>query len=323
MSMTAVELPVANVPYDHYLRVRSWVQRIAAPDDERRLTDCERTRAAALSPIWDASPHAIGRLRHLTTPFGGAAMADYQDPESQLAKAIRRDLKRLFVQVGHDLFVEEPPILGGFGCRTTAGRCNTDTVRFFSALVALQDGAVLTTCRQQNRCLVWEIGGGWGGFAYQFKTICPNVTYLITGSPESLLVSATYLLTAFPGARCAFYGESAVEALWDQWEQIDFIFAPDVALDRLRLPRLDLTIDVEALADFTPERIEQHVRHAFAARCPYFYSLHHGDWAAGDFPAVWRAIDESFWLNPVPPRVELRKADAQYSHAIGWRRLLR
>ena len=60
-----------------------------------------------------------------------------------------------------------------------------DTIKFALAATALQDGAVFTAFRAAaRRRVVWEIGGGWGGFAYHFKTLCPNVTYLITGSPS-------------------------------------------------------------------------------------------------------------------------------------------
>ncbi len=308
--------------YEHYLRVRDWARRMGALDSPGKpaRTDTELAVARALAPLWDASPDTIAGLRRWADPVGGASAADYESPESRIEKAIRRDLKRLFVQVGRDLFVEEPSFLGGFGCRTTEGRCNEDTLRFFSVLVALQDGAVLPPFRQQPRRIVWEIGGGWGGFAYQFKTVCPNVTYLITGNPDTFLVSAVYLMTAFPGARCRFFGESSTDALWHDWENVDFIFAPEEALASLRPPRLDLTLDLLALREMTSERVGRHVRHAFEAGCRYLYSLHQGDWADGESPTLWRAIERLYWLHPVPSRVELRKAGAEYSHLIGWRR---
>jgi hypothetical protein len=301
---------LAPAAYEHYLRVREWARPIA-----------QTPAAGALAPLWDATPETIAGLRRWAAQVGGAAAAEYEDSDSVAAKEIRRDLKRLFMQVGRELFVPEPSILGGFGARTEAGPCNTDTVRFFHALVALQDGAVLAPFRGGERRLVWEIGGGWGGFAYQFKTVCPNVTYLMTGSADTFLLSAVYLMTAFPDARCRFYGESSAGALWDGWEGIDFVFAPESALDTLRPPRLDLTLDVLALADMTPPRVEGHLRHAFANGCRYVYSLHRGDWAVDGIPAVWRSMEQRYWVHPVPPRVLAQKAGAEYSHAIGWRRM--
>src|SRR5439155_23712606 len=109
-------------------------------------------------------------------------------------------------QGGEELFLQESPLLGGFGFKRQHGLYNEDTIRYFKALTALHDGAVLDEFRgNTERRVAWEIGGGWGGFAFQFKTLCRNVTYLITGVPETLLVSAVYLMTAFPNARFQFY----------------------------------------------------------------------------------------------------------------------
>jgi hypothetical protein len=318
-SMTAGEAGSDTVAYQRYVRVRDWARRIKAVGPGE-TTAAEDAAAAALESLWNATPAMVADLRHLAEPLGSSAADDYRDSESADAKTIRRDLKRLFVQVGQDLLVPEPAVLGGFGCRTIAGPANADTVRFFGALVALDDGAVLSGFRQTSRRVVWEIGGGWGGFAYQFKTICPNVTYIITGSAESLLLSALYLTTAFPGARASFFETSHDDRFERDWEDVDFVFAPETALNRLRFPRLDLTVDLQALAQLTPQRVERHVQHASDAGCRYFFSLHHGDWTAGEIPA-WRAIEARYWLHPVPPRIQHRKGHAEYSHAIGWRRL--
>ena len=60
---------------------------------------------------------------------------------------------------------------------------------------------MLDEIRAPGRKLVWEIGAGWGGFAYQFKTLFPDVTYVIVDLPELFLFSATYLMTLFPEAK--------------------------------------------------------------------------------------------------------------------------
>ena len=84
-------------------------------------------------------------------------------------------------------------------------------------LIALEKGAVLQEFRgNAERRLVWEIGAGWGGFPYQFKSLCPNVTYVISDFPELFLFSATYLMTAFPGAKVAFWGEEPLDRLLER-----------------------------------------------------------------------------------------------------------
>jgi hypothetical protein len=309
--------------YKDYLRVRDWARQVAARTGAvPTLTEQEQHAVADLASLWNASPEMVANLRPWCAPMGGGRAADYGgEGSSPLGKRIRRDLKRLSMQVGRELFVPEPSILGGFGYGTAVDRCNAATLMFFNVLVAMQDGAVLQECRHAaGRRLVWEIGGGWGGFAYQLKTVCPNVTYVITGAPDAFLVSAVYVMAAFPDARCRFYGECSVDELWRDWEEVDFVFAPESALATLGPPRLDLIVDIMSLRAMTPGRVAAHVQHAFDAGGRYFYSLHPGGWA-DETPAVWSAIDASYWPHPVPPRVEIRKAHIDYSHLIGWRRL--
>ena len=106
--------------------------------------------------------------------------------------------------------------LGGFGFEIDGRLFNIDTLKFFEVLIALEKGAVLQEFRgNAERRLVWEIGAGWGGFPYQFKSLCPNVTYVISDFPELFLFSATYLMTAFPDARVAFWGEEPADRLFD------------------------------------------------------------------------------------------------------------
>jgi putative sugar O-methyltransferase len=171
------------------------------------------------------------------------------------------------------MFVPEPQVLGAFGVWRDGDFYNEDTIRGFSALVALQDGAVLDTCRRAPaRRLVWEIGGGWGGFAHQFKTICPNVTHLITGVPESWLLSAVYLMTLFPHARFRFYGDAPAEDLWANWDTTDFVFVPEGAIPGAAA-RLDLTLDLGTLRHMDATRIAAHVRRAFDWGRRKLYSL--------------------------------------------------
>jgi hypothetical protein len=318
-SRLALEEAAARA-YRHYLQVREWARE--ARRDPVSLTAAEERVVHALAPLWDATPEAIANLRRWSEPVSGIRAADYTVSSSELAKRIRRDLKRLSVEVGRDLFVPEPPLLGGFGFETGGQQYNDDTVKFFNVLVALQDGAVLNGIRQTaDRSLVWEMGGGWGGFAYQFKTICPNTTYLITGAPELLLLSAVYLMTAFPRAQCRFHGASAAADVWHRWEEADFVFASEAALPHLRPPRVDLALDVMALRHMTGGRTDAHVQWAFERSCPYFYSLHPGGYST-PLPAVWSAINRRYWVQPVAPRLELTKVAAvDYSHAIGWKRL--
>lgn len=318
--------------YENYLRVRDWARRVStgSPADVP-LGPAEQQMATALAPLWEASPEVIANLRLWSEPMTGVRPADYDNPPMELVLRLKNAVATLRHHAGADLFVQESPLLGGFGIEWHRQYYNEDTVRFFKALVGLQDGGVLGECRgQDRRRLVWEIGGGWGGFACQFKTVCPNVTYVITGMPELLLVSAVYLMTAFPAARCRFYGESPDAELWRDWRQIDFLFAPESAVPGLQTPPIDVTLDIMALRDMSDTRIGRHVQRAFDLGSRYFFSQISGPCFPQPLPHVWRAIERLYWLHQVPPpldaavfSVDFDEAPAidDYAQAVGWRRL--
>ena len=321
---------VARVAFEAYEEVRDRLAPLRDADAATR-TAAERATATALAPLWAASPETIAQLRRWCEPAGGARAADYDPPSPELTVRLKRDHRLLRRQAGTELFVAEPQVLGAFGIWRDGDFYNEDTIRSFSALVALDDGAVLDTCRRApGRRLVWEFGGGWGGFAYQFKTICPNVTYLITGRPETWLLSAVYLMTLFPNARFRFHGDTPADTLWHGWETLDFVFVPEGALPGVPPPRLDLVMDLGALGSMDTARIDAHVRRAFDWRAPYCYSLLPAG-APDLMERVWTRIARAFWPHPVPPRGEnIPPAGdgpsrpipgVEYAHLIGWRRL--
>jgi hypothetical protein len=280
--------------------------------------------------LWNATPETISAIRESCGPISGVGPRDYRDDSSELFVRLKRDVAFLRRHGGEGLFVQESPLLGGFGFSRRYGLYNEDTVRFYKALTALNDASILHEFRgNAQRRIVWEIGGGWGGLAYQFKTVCPNVTYLITGLPETLLVSAVYLMTAFPDARFRFHPGSTEHDVWSDWEHVDFILAPETVLPDVKPPRVDLVIDFMALRNMTDRRVACHVQRAFDFGARYLYSIQPGPIFPAEPSSVWRAIEQLFWPNAVPPRLDASLvADASsvpnvadYAHLVGWRRV--
>jgi hypothetical protein len=72
-----------------------------------------------------------------------------------------------------DCWCRNRPYLGGFGFTIDGDLYNLDTLKFYECLIALQKAGLLgdLTAEQNDRKIVVEIGGGWGGFAYQLKTL--------------------------------------------------------------------------------------------------------------------------------------------------------
>ena len=319
--------------YDDYLLVRESARRMRECDDRAVLeyTEHERGTIDELAPLWNASRETVARLRRSCEPLSAVRAVDYETASSDLAMRLKRELSMLRRQGAQDLFVQESRALGGFGFEKHNELYNEDTLTFFKALVALHDGAVLQAYRaSRERRLVWEIGGGWGGFAFQFKTLFPNVTYLITGLPDAFLVSAVYVKAMFPDARCRFFTDAPAD-LFHTWEEIDFIFAPESAVPSLRPPRLDLTMDLATLSQMSVERVRSHVQRAFDLGCRYFYSLF-GPGRPDLQAMVSDEVRHRYWPHPIPARRERwtpavmgaepqPRPDTEEAHLVGWRRL--
>lgn len=319
---------------DYYGTVREWAR--GWRDDYAaavRPSDEEHRRAQALAHVWDASRETIALWRRACEPLGGARASDYGGPrETALFRQLKREVFYRRKELGPDLFVNEPRGLGGFGYTEQGLLYNEDTARHFGALIALQDAAILQAFRAPGpRRVVWEIGGGWGGFAYQFTRVCPGVTYMISGSPEQLLVSAVYLAGVVPEARCHLHGAAAGVNAGDAWDA-DFVFMPDHLTASVRPPRLDLTLDLMALRTMTDPRVTAHVQRSFDLGARYVFALRPGVSSPAD-ACVEQAIERWYWPHPVPPRRDPRELMAvggdpsklpppPFACLAGWRRIL-
>jgi hypothetical protein len=334
----AADRATAARAYDNFLSVREHVRRMQQLDGrepQRRLS--EQRMLSALGHLWDATADVIAALRHHTAPISGLSPDDYANP-GETRKAFFTDLRRL-VKVGNRaLVVPESPLLGGFG-HVSGGApklYNDDTLKYYEVLSALECGAILDGFRTPGRpAIVWEIGGGWGGFAYQFKTLFPSSTYVITAPPELLLVSAVYLMTAFPQARCRFFDECPGPPFWRDLTGVDFAFATETAIGATAADHpLSLTLDLQALEQMPAERACAHVRAAFALESRYLYSLGPRDVADdADLTSVAKILERLYWAYEIPvPQYYGMKVLAGFRgrepadgvervHRLGWRRL--
>jgi len=264
----------------------------------------------------------------------GARPDEYRPGSDQARQRFESKLRMLTELEGDALLVPEAPALGGFGYEIHGALYNLDTLKFFEALVALERGAVLDEIRAPERRLVWEIGAGWGGFAYQFKTLFPDVTYVIVDVPELFLFSATYLMTLFPEAKVNFHGGGDEP----DWDGVDFAFVSAYASDSLHSLQPDLTLSMDAFEEMRTEQVDGYARLAWELGCPFMYSFNRVD-------SVREVLGRYYWLHEVPllklpytrmPELttpSLRERAVQwgrtalapdssldYRHVVGWRR---
>ena len=278
----------------------------------------------------DASPLIVDKLRAHSYHITGLHVHDYRSGRDRKQGRYAEKLRLLQAQGKPELFVPEAEALGGFGFTIDGHLVNLDTMKFFEVLIALDKGAVLDEFRNDGeRKLVWEVGAGWGGFPYQFKTLCPNTTYLISDFPELFLFSATYLMTLFPGAKVRFWGEEPAERIFANWRDYDFIFAPNTALTDLTPDRLDLAVNMVSFQEMTTAQVTSYVAKSHALGARFLYSLNREKSAMNnELDSVTRIISQYYW----PRDVQILKVSYQkmldeppsksdYKHVIGWKRV--
>jgi hypothetical protein len=220
----------------------------------------------------DASPLVVAKLRRHTYHLTGIRAYDYRSHKALAQETLERNLSLLREAGGDQLLVPESPILGGFGFEIDGALYNTDTLKFYEALIALEQGGALAELRRtRERRVVCEIGPGWGGFPYQFKTLFPNVTYVLVDLPELFLFSAVYLAAAFPRATLRFYEEG--DDPFATWEGADFVFVPNTAFATLEPPRVDLALNMVSFQEMTEAQVASYVARLAEHGAPILYSL--------------------------------------------------
>jgi putative sugar O-methyltransferase len=316
---------------EHFLRMKDLEAGRQA--DAGRPSAYWREELDGFEYLLDASPLIVDKLRHHTYHVTGLRTYDYRSNQDKRRLRFARKLDALIEAAGsRDLLVAEHPAVGGFGHEIDGQIYNLDTLKFFEVLTVLERGAVLPEFRGgAERRLVWEIGAGWGGFPYQFKTLCPNVTYVITDLPELFLFSATYLATVFPNARMRFFGDVPIEQLFDGWQAFDFIFLPNTFHDAVRPERVDLVINMVSFQEMTTSQVHGYVRQAYDWNCPFLYSLNRDRSPHNtELSGVWELVDRYYWsreyrILPVSYQKMLDEEpgppDREYKHVVGWRRM--
>ena len=322
----------ASPAYQTYLSVRRHVleMRAQVAGTGYRPSEYWQEELGRLEYMLDASPLIVDTLRHHTFHVTGLRVYDYRRQRKRYNEQVVEKLRALQALGRPDLLVPEWRGLGGFGFEVDGELFNIDTLKFFEVMIALDKGAVLPEFQgNSERRLVWEIGAGWGGFAYQFKTLCPDVTYVITDFPELFIFSATYLMSAFPDARVRFWGEEPAERTFANWRDYDFIFMPQTALADLRPDRLDLVLNMVSFQEMTQAQVTGYVSHAHELNCRLLYSLNRDRSSYNhEIESVSAILSRYYWPHEVPvlaiPYTKMmgdRPSEKDYKHIVGWRRV--
>jgi glycosyltransferase involved in cell wall biosynthesis len=248
----------------------------------------------------DASPLIVRKLRHHAFHITGSRPYDYREKGDGRREHFSARLEALRALGRDGLLLPEAQALGGFGYDVGGQLFNVDTLKFSEVLVGMERGGVLDAVRRTERPVVCEIGAGWGGFAYQFKTLFPRARYVIVDFPELFLFSATYLGVLFPEARLLFCGTRATPAL-DGWNDADVVFVPHTMAALVSTLPLDLTVNMVSFQEMTDEQVRGYARIAADAGCPLLYSLNRERSPYNsELVSVSQALETRYQLTEVP-----------------------
>jgi hypothetical protein len=197
----------ASRAFRTYERVRDAVVRMKSAAAHASSTPSEYwiEELGTIDYMIEASPLIVRKLRHHSFHITNIRPYDYKPKGDSRRELFEARLHALREIGGDSLLVPESPALGGFGYDIDGRLYNIDTLKFYEAVIAMERGGVLEALRTRERPVVCEVGAGWGGFAYQLKTLFPRATYVIVDFPELFLFSPRISRRCFPthGSRCS------------------------------------------------------------------------------------------------------------------------
>src|SRR6185312_9710136 len=91
--------------------------------------------------------------------------------------------------------------------------------------------------------------------------------------PPTMLFSATYLTTLFPGARTLIYGEEGFEEKVRTLQNYDFVFLPHYYFPRAPITKIDLGINMVSFQEMTTAQVEGYAQALKALGCRRIYSM--------------------------------------------------
>lgn len=119
---------------------------------------------------------------------------------------------------------------------------------------------------------IWaEIGGGYGGTAfYYFKNIYePKLTYINFDLPETLILSAYYLMCALPDKKIWLYnGQCSLNR--ENLSKYDIVLMPNYAIEYLEDNSIDLFLNAFSFSEMTSSILEKYISHLQRVTSGYF-----------------------------------------------------
>ena len=268
-----------SASYNNYLEVREHVFSMMDHQfDNSSPSNYWKEEIEGFDYMFDASPLIINKLREHCYHLTGIKSFDYRDHHKENSVHFENKLNSLKnLDENNCLFVPEAQLLGGFGHRINGDLVNIDTLKFYESLIVLENMGILNKLKNSSsrKKVVIEIGAGWGGFAYQFKKIIPNITYIIIDLPHSILFSGTYLKTIFPESNHLFYNNTKNtdgNLIQDKINKYDFIYVPNYCMGNIMINKVNLAINMVSFQEMTKDQVNNYLENLIRINCNYIYS---------------------------------------------------
>lgn len=106
--------------------------------------------------------------------------------------------------------------------------------------------------------VVLEIGGGFGGLAYQLMKNGTDVKYIGLDLPESIFLQSYYLASALPHLRILTFDSSTERVTAEDLADYDVVLMPNFMLPRIDAGLVDLAINVRSLSEMPADTIREY-----------------------------------------------------------------
>lgn len=162
---------------------------------------------------------------------------------------------------------------------------------------------------------VVEIGAGHGGLAQTLLAARPRLRYTIIDLPETLLFSAAFLATHFPGREIYIYRPGDRPDAID-WTSYDIVLLPNYRADWLRdMPRSQWAVNTVSFPEMAREQLRGYVDLLADTLDGVLMSVNYCGVHHDDGKGVEDFLAERFALHPSPDDIKssLSLNEAQYA----------
>ncbi|MGE3726104.1 MAG: putative sugar O-methyltransferase [Candidatus Sericytochromatia bacterium] len=129
--------------------------------------------------------------------------------------------------------------------------------------------------------VILEMGGGFGGLAYQILRHIPNAKYLGFDLPENIMIQAYFLSCALPEARVLVFEEGITSIDAECIADYDIVLMPNFVLPKVADKLVDLVLNVRSFSEMAAETISEYFQQFDRIGKRFFFHENLG-WPRGD-----------------------------------------